>query len=143
MILRIRLITEDVTFDDIDIDLTPDSQVLGRSMHSDVQVVHPLISRQHCQFLSVGSDVILRDLNSTNQTIVNGKPIEESALESGDRLLLGELEFLVEISPAEENPRNSVNQIPRKNSPNNSEMPTTRLKSQAVSAGGSEFPDGE
>jgi len=142
MTIRVRLIREDVQFEDIDIHLTQDSQVLGRSMHSDVQIVHPLISRQHCQFVRADGGVLLRDLDSTNQTIVNGKPIEESGLESGDRLLLGDLEFILQISPAEDEPPTSIEKF-LKGSPSGSETPTTRLKSQAVSAGGFEFSDGE
>lgn len=141
MTIRVRLICEDVQFDDIDFRLTQDSQILGRSVHSDVQIVHPLISRQHCQCLIADGEVFLRDLDSTNQTIVNGQPIEESRLQPGDRLLLGDLEFVVEISRIEDEPPIPVPTLPLEDSPNdrrpNTEMPTTRLKSQAVSAGDS------
>jgi pSer/pThr/pTyr-binding forkhead associated (FHA) protein len=53
-----------------------------------------LISRQHCLLRVHGHDVHVRDLGSTNGTLVNGKLlVEECVLAPGDTLQLGGLVF--------------------------------------------------
>ena len=54
------------------------------------------MSRVHCQIVCENNRFVLRDLNSTNGTMVNGNPATEVELRPGDVIQLGqvELEFL-------------------------------------------------
>ncbi len=96
--MRVQLISENGKYDDIHFTVSPDPVVLGRSLRADVQFVHRLISRLHCEWSLADGEVIVRDMESTNQTIVNGEPIECTAVRPGDRLLLGDEVFLVEFA---------------------------------------------
>jgi pSer/pThr/pTyr-binding forkhead associated (FHA) protein len=66
--------------------------VVGRGPECHVRPNSELISRQHCLLRVHGHDVHVRDLGSTNGTLVNGKLlVEECALAPGDTLQLGPL----------------------------------------------------
>jgi len=66
--------------------------VVGRGPECHVRPNSELISRQHCLLRIHGHDVHVRDLGSTNGTLVNGKLlVEECALGNGDILQLGPL----------------------------------------------------
>jgi pSer/pThr/pTyr-binding forkhead associated (FHA) protein len=66
--------------------------VVGRGPECHVRPNSELISRQHCLLRIHGRDVHVRDLGSTNGTLVNGKlVVEECVLANGDTLQLGPL----------------------------------------------------
>jgi pSer/pThr/pTyr-binding forkhead associated (FHA) protein len=59
-----------------------------------------LISRQHCLLRIHGHDVHVRDLGSTNGTLVNGKLLlEECVLANGDTLQFGPLVLELVLPP--------------------------------------------
>jgi hypothetical protein len=71
-----------------------------------------LVSRHHCVLIVEDSFVAVRDFGSRNGTQVNGERIVgERELRSGDRLVIGSLEFEVVVSAAP-----SVTKRPRVNS---------------------------
>jgi len=70
--------------------------VLGRRETADVFVPDSCVSRQHCQLELVSDGVVIRDLQSTNGTIVNGNVLtSEHPLQVGDSLLIGNAEYEV------------------------------------------------
>jgi pSer/pThr/pTyr-binding forkhead associated (FHA) protein len=74
--------------------------VVGRGPECHVRPNSELISRQHCLLRIHGEDVAVRDLGSTNGTLVNGKRlVEECALHNGDILQLGPLVLQVQLHP--------------------------------------------
>ena len=71
--------------------------VVGRGRQSDVVVVHPLISRKHCEFYWEGRRLMARDLGSLNGTFYRGKRLERPIeLAFGEEISLGNLNFLIE-----------------------------------------------
>jgi pSer/pThr/pTyr-binding forkhead associated (FHA) protein len=72
--------------------------VFGRGQECHVRPNSELVSRQHC-ILSVGLErVLVRDLGSTNGTLVNGRRVlREQVLHEGDRLQLGPVVLLVKF----------------------------------------------
>lgn len=62
---------------------------LGRGSDVDIRVDDPGASRNHCEIV-LGAPVILRDLNSTNGTLVNGARISEVPLTDGEAFQLGQ-----------------------------------------------------
>lgn len=50
---------------------------------------HPAISRQHCQLVVDRRAVLIRDLQSSNGTFVNGRRVEEIELVDGDCIRIG------------------------------------------------------
>ncbi len=95
--MRVQLLCENVGFDDIQFEVTPHSLVMGRSVRADVRIGHPLVSRLHCEWKLVDGEVLVRDLEATNHTLVNGESIQQAVLQSGDRILLGDVLYIVEI----------------------------------------------
>ncbi|MCI0642910.1 MAG: FHA domain-containing protein [Gemmataceae bacterium] len=66
--------------------------IFGRGPECHVRPNSDWVSRQHCMLRVHGDRVSIRDLGSTNGTLVNGHLLtEETDLQNGDRLQLGAL----------------------------------------------------
>ena len=63
--------------------------VLGRSRDCDIVLDDKSVSRRHAELVRHGDGFLLRDLDSTNGSSVNGKRIREAAVEPGDDIVLG------------------------------------------------------
>jgi pSer/pThr/pTyr-binding forkhead associated (FHA) protein len=63
---------------------------IGRKAHNDVQIEDSFLSSEHAAIVSIGNDAVLEDLESTNGTIVNGKPVKRALLKSNDILEFGD-----------------------------------------------------
>ena len=99
-----RIILKSAVFSDGDIELSEADlpMTLGRSHRADITINDALLSRIHariCAGKNGGFEII--DNESTNLTIVNNQDIERTLLKSGDCILLGETEILVEIDAPE------------------------------------------
>ncbi len=68
---------------------------IGRNGDCEIRVVDPVISRRHCEVWLDDRRVRVRDLGSSNATLVNGRPIREAALKPGDELAVGSTTFLL------------------------------------------------
>jgi hypothetical protein len=83
------------------------TSVVGRGDQCDVIIDSTQVSRKHC-LLEVWEDNIkVKDLDSSNGTFVNGIPIKDGFLRSGDQLRLGNYRLLLhkEQKKAPEMPR--------------------------------------
>jgi len=67
--------------------------VVGRE-DADVNIGDPTMSILHFEIEKRGGEFFIRDLDSTNQTKVNGQKIKSTTLKAGDRIQAG-LTFLV------------------------------------------------
>jgi len=72
------------------IDLHDVPVVIGRAPGSDFQIEHRSVSRAHCKVYHDAGKFYVRDLGSTNKTLINGKPTAETALKDGDLIAVGE-----------------------------------------------------
>jgi len=61
---------------------------IGRS-NADINVDDPLVSRIHCAVEISDQDVLLRDLGSTNGTLLDKEPIKTAKLSSGGIFQIG------------------------------------------------------
>jgi predicted component of type VI protein secretion system len=78
----------------------PGEFLIGRGSECHIRPDHAWVSRQHCQLLVTEDGVSIRDLGSTNGTLVNGTRIlGEQRLKAGDRLQVGPLTFEVQLEP--------------------------------------------
>jgi pSer/pThr/pTyr-binding forkhead associated (FHA) protein len=79
--------------------------VVGRGPECDVRPTSELISRQHCLLRVRGAAIVVRDLGSTNGTLVNGKRLrDECQLGDGDTITLGPLVLQVVFEEVESGP---------------------------------------
>lgn len=72
------------------------SVVVGRAPTSDFPIIDPTISRRHAQILRQDDRILVRDLNSSNGTYVNGERIESVELKAGDIVTFGKVKFRLE-----------------------------------------------
>lgn len=68
---------------------------IGRSRDADLRVDDRWISRIHCEISDLEGSLVVRDLESTNGTLVNGHRVREALLLPGDRLTVGISSFEV------------------------------------------------
>jgi len=66
-----------------------DTLVVGRSSGCQIVIDEDGVSRRHCVFTLVKPDVVIRDLDSTNGTYLNGSRIREAVVRPGDRVVVG------------------------------------------------------
>ena len=71
------------------------TRTIGRGARSDFVIDATLLSRVHCQLSTTSNQLVVEDLKSTNGTYVNNTRVECIALNNGDRLRLGRVEFIV------------------------------------------------
>jgi pSer/pThr/pTyr-binding forkhead associated (FHA) protein len=78
---------------------------IGRSRLCNVSIVHPLISRQHCEIYEDRGIVMVRDLGSMNGTYYKNTPIRRSVpIPFNDGFMISTLHFVIEEVP-QENPQ--------------------------------------
>jgi hypothetical protein len=74
--------------------------VLGRSREAGLAIAHPNVSRRHCEIREVEGALVVRDLGSSNGTLVNDTMVKEVVLKPGDTLTIGPLVFRAEYKHA-------------------------------------------
>ncbi len=80
--------------------LDQEIMTIGRKEDNDIRIENLAVSGHHAKLLTIFDDSFLEDLESTNGTFVNGKPIEKHPLKHGDIITIGkhELRYLNEAS---------------------------------------------
>jgi predicted component of type VI protein secretion system len=81
-----------LTISGITHELVDEAITIGRGPDNTIVVNDPSISTHHAQLLLEGDTYRLKDLDSTNGTRVNGKPITEAVLRFDDRIRFGAAE---------------------------------------------------
>jgi len=74
-------------------ELKVDKTTVGRVEDNSFQLAEPSVSSHHCELVLQGDDVLVRDLNSTNGTFINGEKVTETLLKPGQTLRLGQIEL--------------------------------------------------
>jgi Nif-specific regulatory protein len=82
------------------IPLSGDEVSIGREPSNAISVVDAGVSRKHCMIVREGDGFKIQDLNSRNSTFVNGVPITERVLASGDEIKVGNSLFLFVLPEA-------------------------------------------
>jgi hypothetical protein len=72
--------------------------VIGRLPECGVVLADSNVSRRHAELRRTGDSVVLTDLGSTNGTRVNGAPIRERVLVSGDEVSVGSTRLIFEMT---------------------------------------------
>ena len=69
---------------------------IGRSDEGEIVLLDPSVSRAHAVIEIVRGAAVVRDLDSTNGTFVNGRRVTSRSLKSGDELRFGNTRMLLE-----------------------------------------------
>jgi pSer/pThr/pTyr-binding forkhead associated (FHA) protein len=89
-------------------DLVEETYTIGRSPENSIRLDDTSVSSRHAEVVLVAENCYLKDLGSTNGTVVNGKPVKEVQLRAGDRIRFGKVEACFEceaVSAAQPLPR--------------------------------------
>ena len=86
-------------------DLAEDSITLGRVADNAIQIDDASVSSHHAEFVRDGDEYLLKDLDSTNGTRLNGVSHSEGRLKDGDQITFGNIETIYESeNPADAQP---------------------------------------
>ena len=75
---------------------------IGRLLENDIVIDNLSVSRTHAVISAAANGFVLRDLGSRNGTLLNGKPVTEAKLASGDCIMIGKYEILFQIPTIED-----------------------------------------
>lgn len=95
---KITIITRE--FDSASCELPDGGFTVGRDAQNVLVIADSSVSRQHCELLVFGREVIVRDRGSRNGTFVDEVRVRgQSGVSNGQIIRLGRIEFRVEIEP--------------------------------------------
>ena len=77
-------------------ELNADRTTVGRVEDNTFQIGDPSVSSRHAEILLRGTDIVIKDLNSTNGTFINGEKISETVLQPGQVLRFGQVEMKID-----------------------------------------------
>lgn len=78
-------------------ELKSDKTTVGRVEDNNFHLPVGSVSSHHCEILLQGHEVVVKDLNSTNGTFINGQQVtKEGVLKPGQTLKLGQVELRLE-----------------------------------------------
>lgn len=82
-------------------ELKAERTTVGRMDDNTFQIAEPSVSSHHCEILMSGGEFVIKDLDSTNGTYIDGTKIAEAKLKPGQSLRLGEVE--IQFDPEKSN----------------------------------------
>jgi pSer/pThr/pTyr-binding forkhead associated (FHA) protein len=87
-------------------ELIAEKTTVGRVEDNTFQIADPSVSSHHCEILLRGSDVVVKDLNSTNGTYVEENQVaDEKVILPGQVLRLGQIQARLEIPGSQPPPK--------------------------------------
>ena len=81
---------------------------VGRDPENFVHIEDDLVSRRHCEIRCEDEEFRIRDLESRNETLVNGVPVDAQLLRHGDRIEMGYSHFYFYIFESEDMPADEM-----------------------------------
>lgn len=81
-------------------ELKAEKTTVGRLDDNSFQIPEQSVSSHHCEVILRGTEVVIKDLNSTNGTYINGEQISEKVLKAGQSLRLGTIDLRLEDGSA-------------------------------------------
>lgn len=119
-------------------ELKVEKTTVGRVDDNTFHVAQGSVSSHHCEILLRGNEVVVKDLNSTNGTFINGQQVTtEAVLKPGQTLRLGQVEFRLDTGAPGEAPAPgasaSAPATPKSASAGKKPMESTMVISKGVS----------
>ena len=78
------------------LELNVERTTVGRVEENTFQIADASVSSRHAEILLHGTDIVIKDLNSTNGTYINGEKISEAPLKPGQTLRFGQVELKID-----------------------------------------------
>jgi predicted component of type VI protein secretion system len=109
-------------------DLKVDRTTVGRVSDNAFEIPEASVSSHHAEILLKGEDVVIRDLDSTNGTFINGERITEAVLKPGQTLRFGTIELKLDTGDELPVPGASKGSAGRPAAPGASRPPVSKQK---------------
>jgi len=81
-------------------ELKVEKTTVGRVSDNAFEIPEASVSSHHAEIILRGNDVVIRDLDSTNGTFINGEKITEAVLKPGQTLRFGTVELRLDTGDA-------------------------------------------
>jgi hypothetical protein len=78
------------------LELSVERTTVGRVEENTFQIADASVSSRHAEILLHGTEIVVKDLNSTNGTYINGEKISEAPLKPGQTLRFGQVELKID-----------------------------------------------
>ena len=91
-----KLVIRSESGESIPHDLVEESYTIGRAPENSIRLEDSSVSGRHAEIAVVDQNCYLKDLGSTNGTVVNDQPVTETQLRAGDRIRFGKVEACFE-----------------------------------------------
>ena len=78
------------------------TMILGRADSADIRIAHPSVSSEHARIINGSLGFEIEDLGSTNGTYLGNERVTRARLQSGDRIVLGTVEFSFLVDKAQD-----------------------------------------
>jgi len=88
-------------------DLKVEKTTVGRVSDNAFEIPEASVSSHHAEIILRGNDVVIRDLDSTNGTFINGEKITEAPLKPGQTLRFGTIELKLDTGEGSAAPASS------------------------------------
>ena len=95
-----KLFVRSETGESVSHDLVEETYTIGRAPENLIRLDDISVSGRHAQIVVVAENCYLKDVGSTNGTLVNGQPVTEVQLRAGDRVRFGKVEAVFEADAA-------------------------------------------
>lgn len=93
--MKVKLISNDMWSPALEFTVERFPIVIGRNSNSEIAIDDRWVSAQHCKLNQANGELTVQDLRSKHGTLINGRRVKQSALESGDTLVIGIRSFRV------------------------------------------------
>ena len=87
--------------------VSDEGAVIGRETSANLCIAESAVSRRHSKLEKTGDDYVINDLDSLNGTFVNDVPVRSRVLQHGDRIRIGESQFLFLLFEGDESSKSS------------------------------------
>lgn len=91
-----KLVIRSESGESIPHDLVDETYTIGRAPENSIRLEDNSVSGRHAEIAVVAENCYLKDLGSTNGTLVNGQAVTETQLRAGDRVRFGKVEACFE-----------------------------------------------
>lgn len=78
-------------------EITGDRTTIGRTRDNEIVLQDPAVSSHHCELVSDRTGLVVRDLNSSNGTYVNGRRMQAGPLYDGDAIKIGQYQGRIAV----------------------------------------------
>lgn len=91
--------------------LTEAPVLIGRETAASLCIADPSVSRRHSQIEKEGEQFVIADLESLNGTFINDVPVKRRPLAHGDRVRIGDSQFLFLLHDGEASPASKSSEV--------------------------------